>query len=578
MTPAPHNPSDQAMNAALLGWSIVHLQDLSTWTPDFKQLPFAEAARRRCALFHCDDTQNQQPHFITTDPHNADQLAWARTCFGNIEPHLATPSTFDAWLAHAEQSMTALEGLGSTVTHAGELSAYTQDGHTAIEHLSLRGIDASQSPAVRFVNSTLYDALKTGASDIHLESNPSGLVVKFRIDGVLTAMRRLDGGAADVALAEQSISRIKVMAQLDIAERRIPQDGRLQIQYGELTNTTTSTTTHTANATANTSRTIDVRVSIMPSIHGEDAVLRILDRQHLAQTLAGLTLEKLGYDATAQQALKALCRKPHGMLLVTGPTGSGKTTTLYAAITETHESRDKVITIEDPVEYQLPGVLQIPVNERKGLTFAKGLRSILRHDPDKILVGEIRDAETAQIAVQSALTGHLVFTTVHANTVFDVVGRFEQFGIDAYTFASAINGVLAQRLLRKLCTHCAQPMPASETAALHAQLQGDVDYQQARAQACSESGADHSEAAAPPQFHQAKGCAHCRGTGYAGRFALGELLTLTPQAKALITRKAPQTEIQQEAQRSGWRSLRQQALLAAMQGRTSLEEVERVAA
>jgi general secretion pathway protein E len=268
------------------------------------------------------------------------------------------------------------------------------------------------------------------------------------------------------------------------------------------------------------------------------------------------------------------------MLLVTGPTGSGKTTTLYAAITETHESRDKVITIEDPVEYQLPGVLQIPVNERKGLTFAKGLRSILRHDPDKILVGEIRDAETAQIAVQSALTGHLVFTTVHANTVFDVVGRFEQFGIDAYTFASAINGVLAQRLLRKLCTQCAQPVPASEAAAIHQQLQGDADYQQAWAEARSDSGADKQtgEAATPPQFQQAKGCEHCRGTGYSGRFALGELLTLTSQAKALIARKAPQTDIQQEAQRSGWRSLRQQALLAAMQGRTSLEEVERVAA
>jgi general secretion pathway protein E len=574
MNSATTHPSDETAKAALLGWSIVHLQDLIPWTPDFKQLPFAEAARRRCALFHADHPPNPQPRFIATDPHNADQLAWARTRFGNIEAHLASPSTFDAWLGHAEKSMTALDNLGSAGALAGEVNTSTPNGHNTIEHLSLRGIDARQSPAVRFVNSTLYDALKTGASDIHLESNPSGLVVKFRIDGVLTPMRRLEGGTADVALAEQSISRIKVMAQLDIAERRIPQDGRLQIQYGELAGTSANA------ATANTSRTIDVRVSIMPSIHGEDAVLRILDRQHLAQTLAGLTLEKLGYDTTAQQALKALCRKPHGMLLVTGPTGSGKTTTLYAAITETHESRDKVITIEDPVEYQLPGVLQIPVNERKGLTFAKGLRSILRHDPDKILVGEIRDSETAQIAVQSALTGHLVFTTVHANTVFDVVGRFEQFGIDAYTFSSAINGVLAQRLLRKLCPHCAQPLPASEAAALHAQLQGDADYQQAWAQACSDSGADKQtgEATTPPQFHQAKGCSHCRGTGYTGRFALGELLTLTPQAKTLIARKAPQAEIQQEAQRSGWRSLRQQALLAAMQGRTSLEEVERVAA
>src|SRR5439155_388086 len=238
--------------------------------------------------------------------------------------------------------------------------------------------------------------------------------------------------------------RIKVMAQLDIAERRVPQDGRLQIAYA--------------------ARAIDVRVSIMPSIHGEDAVLRVLDRQRLAESLAGLTLAKLGFDEASAEALRQLCRKPHGMLLVTGPTGSGKTTTLYAAIAETHQSRDKIITIEDPVEYQLPGVLQIPVNEKKGLTFARGLRSILRHDPDKILVGEIRDAETAQIAVQSALTGHLVFTTVHANSVFDVVGRFEQFGIDAYTFASAVNGVLARRLMRRLCVRCDEAHDPSEAS------------------------------------------------------------------------------------------------------------------
>jgi general secretion pathway protein E len=282
----------------------------------------------------------------------------------------------------------------------------------------------------------------------------------------------------------------------------------------------------------------------MPSIHGEDAVLRILDREHLAQSLAGLTLAKLGFDDTMRSALHALCRKPHGMLLVTGPTGSGKTTTLYAAISETHQSRDKIITIEDPVEYQLSGVLQIPVNERKGLTFARGLRSILRHDPDKILVGEIRDAETAQIAVQSALTGHLVFTTVHANTVFDVVGRFDQFGIDAYTFASAINGVLAQRLLRKLCPHCAVPEIASSS---HRPL-------------------------------LARGCEQCRGTGYSGRFALGELLLLTPDIKALLSRRAPLAEIQSEAARHGWRSLREQAMEAVTQGLTTLDEVDRVAA
>ena len=483
---------------AALRLDVVRLDALSAWSPAFHCLSFADSANRRCALLT--DTASAQ-HFVVTDPFDPDPQAWARTRFGALQVHLASDETFDAWLAHAERDMSALGtvGLGAADTVA--------QGPAAAESLSLRDIGADDSPAVRFVNSTLYDALKTGASDIHLEGDPAGLAVKFRIDGVLTAMRRIDS----IELATQAISRIKVMAQLDIAERRVPQDGRLQIGYR--------------------SRAIDVRVSIMPSIHGEDAVLRILDREHLAQSLAGLTLAKLGFDAQAGAALHALCRKPHGMLLVTGPTGSGKTTTLYAAISETHESRDKIITIEDPVEYQLAGVLQIPVNERKGLGFARGLRSILRHDPDKILVGEIRDAETAQIAVQSALTGHLVFTTVHANTVFDVVGRFEQFGIDAYTFASAINGVLAQRLLRRVCSHCF-----------------------------------------------ARGCEQCRGTGYAGRFALGELLTMTPALKALVARRAPQAEIQAEAERGGWRSLRDQALEAVARGDTTLAEVDRVAA
>ena len=495
---------------SLLGMRVVRMRDLLTWSARFEALPFAEAAKRRCALFTA--AEGHQP-LLVTDPFDTDLLAWARTRFGDITPCLASAETFDAWLAHAEVGVTALGSIGVSSIDSG---ASLPLG--SAEVLSLQQIGANESPAVRFVNSTLYDALKTGASDIHLESDPTGLAVKFRIDGVLTAMQRIDS----VELAAQAISRVKVMAQLDIAERRVPQDGRLQIAYR--------------------SRAIDVRVSIMPSIHGEDGVLRILDREHLAQSLAGLTLAKLGFDDVSRAALHSLCRKPHGMLLVTGPTGSGKTTTLYAAIAETHESRDKIITIEDPVEYQLPGVLQIPVNERKGLTFARGLRSILRHDPDKILVGEIRDAETAQIAVQSALTGHLVFTTVHANTVFDVVGRFDQFGIDAYTFSAAINGVLAQRLLRRVCPRCAVP-GAGPTA----------------------------------QFVLAKGCEHCRGTGYLGRFALGEILTMTPTLKALIAQRAGQVEIQAEAKRGGWRSLREQALEAAARGATTIAEVDRVA-
>ena len=487
-------PTADAGDGDLL--TLVQLQALE---PCFDALPFAEAARRRAALFAATDAGLV---LVVTDADDTDLLAWALSRFGTFALRHASGTVFDDWLTHAELGVSALgsDGVDQAMGATGPLAI-------AGESLSLRSIGADASPAIRFVNSTLYDALKTGASDVHLESDPGGLTVKFRIDGVLAPVRRLESPE----LATHSISRIKVMAQLDIAERRVPQDGRLQIAYQ--------------------GRSIDVRVSVMPSIHGEDAVLRILDRQHLAQSLAGLTLAKLGFDLRMQNALRSLCRKPHGMLLVTGPTGSGKTTTLYAAIAETHESRDKIITIEDPVEYQLTGVLQIPVNEKKGLTFARGLRSILRHDPDKILVGEIRDAETAQIAVQSALTGHLVFTTVHANTVFDVVGRFEQFGIDSYTFASAINGVLAQRLLRRLCAHC-----------------------------------------------NGSGCEACRGTGYSGRFALGELLTMTPALKAMVARRAPHDEIQAEAATVGWRSLEAQAREAVTAGLTTQAEVDRVAA
>lgn len=518
----------------LLELPVRRMQTLVAWDPLFERLPFTECARRRCALLHEQGAAlgaDPITHLIVTAPDDTDLMAWARTRFGALQVSLASAETFDAWLAHCEIGLTAL---GSLTMGSEPESAAAAAG---AEVLSLRDIGLDDSPAVRFANSTLYDALKTGASDIHLESDPAGLNVKFRLDGVLTAMRRIDSAE----LAAQAISRIKVMAQLDITERRVPQDGRLQIAYA--------------------GRAVDVRVSIMPSVHGEDAVLRVLDRQHLAESLAGLTLAKLGFDEASAQALKALCRRPHGMLLVTGPTGSGKTTTLYAAIAETHQSRDKIITIEDPVEYQLPGVLQIPVNERKGLSFARGLRSILRHDPDKILVGEIRDAETAQIAVQSALTGHLVFTTVHANNVFDVVGRFEQFGIDAYTFASAINGVLAQRLLRRACRHCAEPLDEASASTL------SEDWQEALG--CF---------VGTPQLKQARGCEHCRGTGYAGRLALGELLQLTPALKSLVSARAPHAQIQAEAERTGWRSLRTLAIELALQGQTTPEEVDRVAA
>jgi general secretion pathway protein E len=332
------------------------------------------------------------------------------------------------------------------------------------------------------------------------------------------------------------ISRLKVISELDIAERRVPQDGRFKVNLQE--------------------RDIDFRVSIMPSIFGEDAVLRILDRRALSDQLKGLRLDSLGFDADSMVRIRKLAREPYGMLLVTGPTGSGKTTTLYAALTEIINGQDKIITIEDPVEYQLPGVLQIPVNEKKGLTFARGLRSILRHDPDKIMVGEIRDAETAQIAVQSALTGHLVFTTVHANNVFDVLGRIVHMGIDAYSFASALNGIVAQRLLRVVCAHCAEPNAPEPALVAHS---GIVDTAVSRY-----------------RFMKGRGCSHCRGTGYKGRKAIAEILLMDDRVRRLILDRALAGEMRDAARHNGTRFLREQALALVQQGETTLEEINRV--
>ncbi len=361
---------------------------------------------------------------------------------------------------------------------------------------------------------------------------PRGLTVKYRIDGVLSHVAQVPG----TETAEQAVSRIKVMAELDIAERRVPQDGRFKV--------------------AMQGREVDVRVSIMPSVFGEDAVLRILDRQALSEELRGLTLEGLGYTGAPLARIRKLAAEPYGMLLVTGPTGSGKTTTLYAAISEINHGRDKIITIEDPVEYQLPGVLQIPVNEKKGLTFARGLRSILRHDPDKIMVGEIRDADTAQIAVQSALTGHLVFTTVHANNVFDVIGRFMHMGVDPYSFVSALNGIVAQRLLRVNCPHCAVPVvPSAELLEL------------------SGLTAEHTR---DFKFRQGSGCGHCRGSGYKGRRAVAEILLLTDELRELIVARAPIGQIKEAAVRGGTHSLREAALALVKSGDTTLEEINRV--
>ncbi len=285
----------------------------------------------------------------------------------------------------------------------------------------------AESPIVRLVDSLVLGAIDRRASDIHIETKDREVLVKYRIDGVLyPAVEPLDKRHH-----ETIISRVKVMSELDIAEKRVPQDGRFRLRVK--------------------GRTIDFRVSIMPSIHGEDAVIRILDKEQLNAAFRSLRLDVLGFSEADLRKLRKYITEPYGMVVVTGPTGSGKTTTLYAALSEIASPDDKIITIEDPVEYQIASIVQVPVNEKKGLTFARGLRSILRHDPDKIMVGEVRDPETAQIAVQSALTGHLVFTTVHANNVFDVIGRFIHMGVEPYNFVSALNCVMAQRLVRVLC-------------------------------------------------------------------------------------------------------------------------------
>ena len=494
---------------------------LNTLTVDFSKLNFNEAARRHCLIARDAD---DQLWLLLTDPWDNASRAYAAHVLGvPFKTGLAHPADLAALLARHEEGLHAMEGVG------GGMQAMQDSG---AEALSFASIAEDTSPVVRLVRSTLYDALKAGASDIHLETDPRGLTVKYRIDGVLSHVAQVPG----TETAEQAVSRIKVMAELDIAERRVPQDGRFKVSMQ--------------------GREVDVRVSIMPSVFGEDAVLRILDRQALSEELRGLTLEGLGYAGVPLARIRKLAAEPYGMLLVTGPTGSGKTTTLYAAISEINHGRDKIITIEDPVEYQLPGVLQIPVNEKKGLTFARGLRSILRHDPDKIMVGEIRDADTAQIAVQSALTGHLVFTTVHANNVFDVIGRFIHMGVDPYSFVSALNGIVAQRLLRMTCPHCTAPItPSAELLEL------------------SGLTADNTR---DFQFRHGSGCGHCRGTGYKGRRAVAEILLLTDELRELIVARAPIGQIKEAAVRGGTHSLREAALALVKTGATTLEEINRV--
>ena len=506
-----------------LHYPVLNMEQMQKWEPALDLLPFTIAQQKNCVAFR---DEHKRLCLVTGDPFLHGLNAWAEdTMPGPFAWYLAHSADVTAFLARFEESMRAMENV-LTLEKSDDVSALH------IEDLSLKSISEDTSPVVRLVNSTLYDALKTGASDIHMETVANGLIIKYRIDGVLSQI----GSVPRLEFSEQVISRLKVMSELDIAERRVPQDGRFKVSMN--------------------GREVDFRVSIMPSIFGEDAVLRILDKQAVSDQVKGLRLDFLGLDAQSMQEMRKLSNEPYGMVLVTGPTGSGKTTTLYAAITEINHGQDKIITIEDPVEYQLPGVLQIPVNEKKGLTFARGLRSILRHDPDKIMVGEIRDSETAQIAVQAALTGHLVFTTVHANNVFDVIGRFMHMGVDPYSFVSALNGVLAQRLVRISCPHCSVEDHPSD-------------------QMLADSGLSR-EQTARFNFRISQGCGQCRGSGFKGRKAIAEILNLNDEIRELIVAREPIRKIKDAARRNGTRFLREAALSLVANGETSLQEINRV--
>ncbi len=399
------------------------------------------------------------------------------------------------------------------------------------ESLTIEKITEEDDSVIRLLNNIIFSAVNKKASDIHIEVHVNSVIVKFRIDGILHQIME----PLDIIYHLPIITRLKVVSELNIAERRIPQDGRFRMKFKH--------------------KAIDFRVSIMPGIYGENAVIRILDREMITENIGELDLMKLGFSDSLIEKINYYIRQPYGMFLVTGPTGSGKTTTLYAALNEIKSPEDKIITIEDPVEYQIDEVTQIPVNEKKGLTFARGLRSILRHDPDKIMVGEIRDPETAQIAIQSALTGHLVFTTVHANNVFDVLGRFIHMGVDIYSFVSSLNCIIAQRLVRKLCPECKKAYKIEEKELLYNRIQREnIDS----------------------EIYKAKGCQECSGIGYIGRTAIGEILELTDEIKEMILDKKPTSEIKKVAMKEGMIPLRKKGLERVKKGVTSLEELNRI--
>ena len=470
-------------------------------------------------------------HAAMADPTNLERLDELENVLNvRIVPYVATAGAIDVVLRKGDSTQRVLAEAASTFKIS--LVKETDQGEEVLD-LDRLANDSEMSPIIKLVDTILYNAMESRSSDIHIETRERDVQVKFRIDGALYA--KVD--PIDIAFHQTLISRIKVMSELDIAERRIPQDGRFRVRYK--------------------GRTVDFRVSIMPTIYGEDAVIRILDKEQINESFKNLDLDVVGFDPDDVQRFRLYIKEPYGMVLVTGPTGSGKTTTLYAALNEIRDEEDKIITIEDPVEYQLHGIVQIPVNEKKGLTFARGLRSILRHDPDKIMVGEIRDEETAQIAIQSALTGHLVFTTVHANNVIDVIGRFLNMGVEPYNFVSSLNCVLAQRLVRLLCPTCKRPFtPTAEE--LHS------------------SGLRPEDVPAGQPFFRSVGCDACNHTGYRGRTAIHELLDMSDTIREMIIERRPGSEIRRQAEKEGLSSLRESAVKKVFTGMTTLHEINRV--
>jgi type II secretory ATPase GspE/PulE/Tfp pilus assembly ATPase PilB-like protein len=465
---------------------------------------------------------------VIADPRDLPLIDELRVILGMpLRVTVGAASAIQSILKKSESSQRVLE----EATEGFQLKVLKEED-SADENLSVERLTSDISPIIRLVDSTIYTAIQRRASDIHIETGEDSVHVKYRIDGVLQPAMR------PIAREFHSpiISRIKVMAELDIAEKRVPQDGRFKVRMG--------------------GKTIDFRVSIMPSVHGEDAVIRILDKESISEQFTELKLDILGFPEQELRRFRKYIREPYGMVLVTGPTGSGKTTTLYAALSEIKSIEDKIITIEDPVEYQLRGITQIPINEKKGLTFARGLRSILRHDPDKIMVGEIRDSETAQIAIQSALTGHLVFTTVHANNVVDVLGRFLNMGVEPYQFVSALNCVMAQRLVRLICAHCRRPV----------RVEPDV---------LDASGLDPA-LAATHQFFEGAGCIECGGTGFKGRTAICELLDLSDRIREMILDRRPASEVKKAAHEEGMRFLRESAVEKVLLGLTTVREINKV--